>query len=579
VDDDSDGIRNPALCGKGYRMSRTESAERVDTGQTLTVEQWLDMLPPQAMPAQERVLSVLKYARPLKIRPDVWRHHFKGYAGWAVKPGRALQIVPADGGKRAATLPDWAVEQLGVGRGDLVCITQKSVEQGGHLYLKRIVAQRVDSAIPGLIAYDQYGDTTVIRRWSCTGGPRDVTCDHARGIVEQVGRLRCDPVAPLCALQGRTGYLARKNLLGLSTESDLQFARSYKQSIAGKQLEDGSWDGNALESAYNVMDLLEMGARPEDDAVRRCTDWLLALPDPTGAPGTFNVSREVTEMFNRFRDENPNGRVSAYDRVAKDRHRRSEFLPHLAHGDVFGVPSEFCDARHLFVTGVVLQALLQCGLEREHRVNLALRTLLGRPWCQEYYHGNADQALSTDPVDLNAPACEDYLRSGFEGWDLDEAGVLGLMSSTGLRGGRTYVSRGAGCGCPTMISRALSYHSQWPASLLQRRTADGFVGSLGWDWSQVHTYPSFLFSYLARLGTPVAAYGAARYVPMLKGTQQPDGLWDESERLAPVGGRRKHVKFAKGGVVPPLKREQSAYLICASLESLGLLELLRPLDA
>jgi hypothetical protein len=327
------------------------------------------------------------------------------------------------------------------------------------------------------------------------------------------------------------------------------------------------------------MDLLEMGAPPHDGAVQRCTDWLLSLPEPTGAPGTFNVSQEVTEMFNRFRAQNPQGRVSAYDKIARDRHRRAEFMPYLSHGDVFGMPSEFCDARHLFVTGVVLQALLRCGLEREPRVHEALRTLLGRPWCQEYYHGDADKGASAEPVDMNQPACDDYYRSGFEAWEVDEAYVLGLSSVTGLRDGSTYVSRGAGCGCPTMISRALSYHPQWAGSLLQRRTTDAFVGTLGWDWSHVHTYPSFLFSYLARLGTPVAAYGAARYVPMLKSTQQPDGFWDESERLSPIGGRRKHVKFAPGGIVPALQREQAAYLICMSLEHLGLLALMRPMGA
>ena len=395
---------------------------------SLTLKQWLNMLPPKAIPAQEKVFWVTKFAQPIKTRADIWRHHFKGYAGCKLTPADTPRIYPSNSDKRVLIFPDWALEQLNVIKGDLVCITFRD----DKLYLKRFTAAHIDCTIPGMIAFDEFSDTSVKRSWSSVGNPGDITFEDAQNIVAQVGRLKVDPVASLCALEGRTGYLARKNLCGISSTEDELFARSYRQTIISKQLGDGSWDGNALESAFNLMDLLEMGAAPEDAALQRGAEWLLNLPEPTGAPGAFNANQEITGLFNRFKAENPQGRVSAYDKIARDRHRRAEFLPYLAHGDIFGMVNEFCDARHLYVTGVVLQALLQCGLVHKARVNRALVTLLGRPWCQEFYHDDSNTADSTETVDLDKLVYDDFLRAKFQSWELNEAEVLRLTSASGL---------------------------------------------------------------------------------------------------------------------------------------------------
>ena len=533
--------------------------------------QWLDLLPTSANSANERLICARRFTNAIKIPAETWRLYFKGFGGITVEnTANGLALRPASTGGRAVPTTDrHQTEELGLRRNVWYCITRREHTN----YLKRLTSRQVSRGVPGPLVIDTYGRYEVLREWSCSGTPADLTTASVHEMVEAMGQLRRDPVTPLLGYDDKTAYRTKRYLLGTHDHAAGPFADDYRRGIAGRQQPNGSWEDNALETAYCILDWLVMGGSAQDNVVRQGVAWLTTLPEPAGAPGAFNATSEITELWNSFRDQNPEGRVSGYDRLVRDRHRRAEILPHLAHGDVCGMASEFCDARHLFVTGIVLQALLSAGASEHPRVQRAIARLLMAPWCQEHYHG-AGPVLPTECViDFGGPASQLF---GDNEWGLDAKTVTQLRATTVLKDGRAYVSPRLGMGCASMIGRALSYHPQWPDSTLASRVAIGFVRQLGWDWSHIASYPSTVLSYLSRFPVPVAQFGAARLIPQLIRAQRDDGLWDESDRNEPVTGRNKHLKFAPGGCVPPLRPEQSTYLICQALSDLGLLDVLRP---
>ena len=131
--------------------------------ETLSMTEWLALLPAKQKPARERVIVVRKCKQPLTIKNYVWSHFLRERPGIAfADEGRSVCILPDPSGNKKAEIPQWAIEKLRLGGGDLMCVSQTP----DAVYLKKLVLCELASEVPSTIVFDQFTDTTVKRHYS-----------------------------------------------------------------------------------------------------------------------------------------------------------------------------------------------------------------------------------------------------------------------------------------------------------------------------------------------------------------------------------------------------------------------------
>lgn len=121
---------------------------------------------------------------------------------------------------------------------------------------------------------------------------------------ELLGQLRHDPSPLIESFEDPLAVRTRREALGWHDE---RLATRLVGRIRRRQRRDGSWEGLVLATAESVHGLVDCGLRPQDRALRRACEWLLAQQRPidrnlfAGAPpidldGLFYTHRVDDEI-------------------------------------------------------------------------------------------------------------------------------------------------------------------------------------------------------------------------------------------------------------------------------------------
>ena len=479
-------------------------------------------------------------------------------------------LAPAAEGGPRIPLPAWAIEQLDLGSGDDVCITQRD----GRFALKKLALRAQATPVPGCTVIDTFTDRLVTRSYAHHPDLDDIQLPTLQDWLSGMGRLRYDPLPPFEAMDGQLGLLARKTFMGGWTAADREAACTLRAHIAATQDPDGSWEGDVLFTAANLIRLRQLELPPDDPAPAKAAEWLLARPEPAGLPGLYLVSDELAERFNEWKCR-PGATGRPHRRESKGEFAR--FVDGV--GYAINYAMDACELRLTWTTALVLEALLRCDLHLAPRVVRALNTLFalsgdgGGGWCGcGYLDARVDVPASTAPADLNRftiprgniphavdwfPEPNDILHPTFDGayrsLQVDERRALRVKSwhNTGL--------------CTMVMNRALSYHPDYAGSTLEAIGALrlAYCQSAYGTWGEM-VHLSSMLGFLARSTHPLAAFLVLRSVPRLIHAQRPDGLWQEAS-LA-------HSDKA----FPPPTAEGSTYMILSALQRFGFLEPLLP---
>ena len=118
---------------------------------TLTIRDWVGLLTARQSPCRERVVFAGGFRKRLRITKAHWETHFSGHGGITLRRGKPPEIVRAASGGPILDIPAWAADELGLGRGTHVCITQSD----GSFHLKRLEPIERSSEVPGCVVVDE----------------------------------------------------------------------------------------------------------------------------------------------------------------------------------------------------------------------------------------------------------------------------------------------------------------------------------------------------------------------------------------------------------------------------------------
>ena len=553
--------------------------------QQLTAREWSRVLSRRHWkPGVEAVAAVSASPNVLRLKKASRQRLFGACASVTFKPGQEIELVAANTGPANSPIPGWAREQLGLGKGDVTCITSRD----GKFYLKRLMPERRPTHVPGCTVIDRFDDTIATRTYSLSGDLASITPDVVASLLEAVGTFCRDPVASYRDLDSPVGLLGRRELLGDWTERDRTKAAEYRAELAARQQADGSWQDSAVATAFAIVRLLELGATPAIPEVAKAVDWLLTTREPPGFPGCFMVTETAARDLAAWK------RVHSGADRGPGNARKAEKALFLDNRDVAGAGLA-CEVRITSATPTVLEALLRCGLCAQPRVVRAINTLLavrGARWCGcGYFVANMDLPDSSAPVDFEHPPASDRpfnetllgwpVASGFLPWATSEADVLRIqLDADRAHGHQLYEARqlgecetlmmresDAGSGnCVFSVNRGLSWHPNYPGSALEALAAIECEGRQAWDGTWGRNSVPGMFSLLERFAScPVAAFVALRSVPFLIRRQRHDGLWSEQD-LTP------NMRFAEHALSP----EVTTLSILRAFKRFGFIDALVP---
>ena len=534
----------------------------------LTDSKWIELLSEDYSPAEEAVIIIIgKLPRTLRIKKEDWRNHFSDFDGIDLKQGEEIEIVPKGDDGPKAEIPDWARERLQSDSSNAICITQR----GERYFLKRLELIEQPSDVPACMAVDRFdGDRVGRAYWNRTKFD-EFKYDAIDRLLSVMPGFRYDPIAPFESMGGRLGFLGRKEFFGGFAKADKSLIKDYKKEICQDQQSDGSWEQSAARTAFKLIRLLEVEATMAEPSVEKAVTWLLKANEPLGLPGLFMFSEKTAESFNAWKARQEPGSRKRGSRTSTAAQRR--FF--MENKDVFGSSNAYCELKLTWTTGIVLEALLRCGLQDKERVVKAINTLLamgsGGGWCGcGYFVANIYHDESTKTPDFNRHSIRVKGRNpGSAGLELDD--ILSITSSYLYRGytlrrNETLMVRkgveGSG-DCPMVVNKGFSYHPDYHGSNLEIMLALHCSSRQGWlgDWTD--NYPSFFFSLLSRSRCPLSAYLVLRTVPMLVRRQREDGFWQE-EPILP--NSRKPI--------PLPTKEESTFMILRAFNTFGFLDAL-----
>jgi len=542
---------------------------------TLTVEEWAKLASCKRTEAKEKVVFCTRFGKVVKIGAHTWRNPRLRRLGTIVgfKKGEEIEIVSGTGDKHAP-IPQWVREHLAPEKGDALCVTARD----DRFYLKKLRLTEQPSDMPGCVIIDRISDRCVDRTYWLNTDLSAITPALLRELRGAVGRFRRDPIEPFKKLEGVTGALARKELLGRSSRSDQALLAEQRQAVCEPQLANGSWDDSAVATGYALIRLLELGATRRNAAVKRGLTWLLSCTEPIDRPGLFMFSEDIVGRYNRSRAKTP-GRVPSRFRQGAS----PELKVFLANADLHGPPSGWCGTKMVPSTGAALMALIRWGCLDEPRVLRAINTLRQVGWCEGGI-GSLPAPPTEEPVgeldfDNHWPHLGGEKTDGR--WYTSRSDILGLWVRNSFdcvsigRGRTMWVKRGILLGtCGELVFRAMSYHPGWRGSKLEQGSAFDKMARQGWDGGWTGCFPSFALDTLERHRGPFAEFAVLRSIPELIRDQRPDGLWREPDDVTPTAPW--YGDLLPGGRIPALSPEVSSFLILRSLKRFGLLKHLLP---
>lgn len=529
----------------------------------LTGMDWIRLLSHTYERSRERVVYTSKQGRMLRINKEPWERLFGSAGGFDFKEGREVRLVPALTGGPRRTLPEWLNERLSRLPGDRICLTHRE----GKFFIKKLHTTKLETEVPGWTVFDTFEPGLVRRECAFQMDASNITEDLLSRLLALMGRFRYDPLQPFRRMEGRIGVLARRDILDSVSKADEHTLKKYREAVGTEQEQNGSWGDHALKTAFALIRLVDAGAPLEDGSVGKGVAYLLSLPEPMGFPGLFMLTEGHVRRFNAWKEGQERGKGTRSSmRKPTDR----EIREYAAMRDPLSGPaSNPCELRFTWTSGIVLEALLRCGLHQHRRVIRGINTLfaMGRRggWCGCGYfttHEGNYVPSSTAPVDFNKQPLFGFPAGRF----LELAASIACgeheFDALEVEGNRSlivkpYLSRGE---CRMVVRQALSHHPAFPGSHFEANTAMqcmGYQDSLGGFGSE---YRSTIFQMLERLHHPFSAFTVLRSIPGLIRDQGPDGLWEEAHKTH----------------FPPPNKEETSYIILKTLKKFGFLDVLIP---
>lgn len=536
--------------------------------QELTAKEWISLLSKEYPPSKERVIIVGNFSRSVRINKEAWKWYFKNFNGIDFKSGEEIEIIPNGSGGPRAQIPEEVRERLAKVPSDTFCITARD----HRYYLKKLCLIQRATQIPVCMVIDSFKQDVVHRIYTNSTDIRQISYAALNRILAHIGQFRYDPLIPFKDLDGRIGFLARKEFFGGMTQSDQKEAQLYCQQIGQKQSENGSWDDNIMTTAFNLIRLVEAGATMKDGAVEKGVKWLLSTPEPLGFPGLFMLTPKLTTRFNEWKAKQSRGKSNRPHRKTTD----DEIKKYLQDRDrLSSISASPCELRLTWTSGIAIEALLRCGLHEESRVVRAINTLLtiGRGWnwcgCGYFDSRNCNYIpASTEPVDFNRfPILNKNIPYSLD-WYMTKQDVASLVCNNYEWSGFDLGSRKAllvkhfrSTGeCGMVVRRALSFHPKYHGSSLETNVALTSTWFQGSDGAWGDAYLSTAFGILERTVHPLSAFLVLRSIPMLIREQREDGFWSEKPTSS----------------CPPPSKEESTFIILKTLKRFNCLEPLRP---
>jgi hypothetical protein len=348
-------------------------------------------------------------------------------------------------------------------------------------------------------------------------------------------KLRYDVESFLRRRRTFEAWKARK-ILGIAEPSDEDLRRELIKERLDKQKEDGSWEGEVIVTARNLIELAALGMRGDASDIRRAVDWLMRRPESPQHPGMFFAVDELVKEQEEL----------MIDTRERETSRKKQDLLKLARktNDLVGRPP--CGLRMMWPTCLVLEALSKLGYERNERLQRARLTLMSDSWCEayrlrKYRCGQGELAARELPAmeeieAVERECMEQYRYGGISG--LKELEKKYLASRAGAKMLRTAHSSAGEVdayplkmpgnlqGCELRITRALSHDS----SGKMRRLGEAYL----WRFAgrQHSTDGSFMqkghekyLEILAMYDHPVSKVVIMRSIPWIVNNQNRDGSW------------------------------------------------------
>ena len=544
----------------------------------LSHQEWIELLSKEYKQNDEEVvlISRIRKSGELAIKKNQYEYFFGKPVALEFKPGKEIEIICRKGEPRKPSVPEWVLAQLKINGSSntSICITRKKE----RFFLKAFDIRHINTKIAGPIVFDDFSAKKVIRSYSCISDIEHITNDYIDELFAMIGKFKHNPFDHLKNTKGFIGFLSRRDITGKIASDDIAFVNSYKKGIFESQENNGSWMNRPVKTAFNVIRLLELGCNPKESPLKKATDWLLSLPEPVGLPGLFLFSENIAKSFNKWKSKNGVKGRPFRKHVASE---INEFTDNL---DINGILSANpCETRITWSSAIVIEALLKAGLYKESRMIKAINTLLllsdasKKPagvWCGcGYMDAKYKIRPETSAIDFNWPNLNNQYSSGwfsswFSGDDISTltSGGDSTNQTIKIAGNRAMViSLKESLACNLNMHRVLSHHPNYPGSKLEELGILAYASnqnSLGlWN----HAYCSSMLDALCGFKNPLASFLVLRTIPILKRTQEKDGMWQEEQ----LSYHARNETLYK--TTPPTK-EESTYRILKTLKKYQVLD-------
>jgi len=305
---------------------------------------------------------------------------------------------------------------------------------------------------------------TKITRWLETNPEPDVFLKRLTKQNQDL-KLNYDVRSFLNHNQTLAALLARQ-VLSKEASSDEKLQQQLIKERLDKLQQDGSWESKVQVTTRNLRELAELGLTAKNPQIKKAADWLLDRPQSKYNPGLWFATDELVQE----QEEVIQRRKQHTGRGAKERFNQSKSSEEnlVRAGDP--IIENPCGARIMWTTALVLEALHLLGLEKEKRIQTALKTLLTNPhWCDNtYQHGFTTWNRKEPLTQTELEKIEKYIKFVYkyggvsrpESFKYSEVFEwFSRISHTKTSEGDKYFLKmplGDGEGCRVIIVRALS---------------------------------------------------------------------------------------------------------------------------
>jgi len=508
-------------------------------GSKMTIEEWsrvamADTIAPEEVVMLARLKPDYSFLMTKKALKSCFKgRRFKGTKGVALSVGDRAEITPSSSPAISVRLPKKVVGRLGLTQGCRICVVR---QRDGSLVIKRLNLQIADSEVPGTVLLDSFSDTTVHRvLYAGDQSIGAISGDTVRDLAARMGRLVHNPLHAIRKMDGRAAVLFAQ-ALGDGTPVSTDYGDTLSAQIIRDQDTGGSWGDDLVQTASNLIRLMEVGKDISDPCIARAADWLLESPELIDAPGLFAATVPLSDDINELKEGMGQAspiwdKLCHYFKPKKGLSRKYQPIRDVFDSNRDIVPG-VCELGIASASAIVLQALLRLGLSEHLRVRLAITTLIrgwDGLWCgHAFYRQRFGADLSASDPDLNTNLQVHAERSsGLPPTQM----VPPAFRSRQVSKGQSVVepnNLGGDGGCSLAIFDALSWHPRFPGSRMEETAALHFArrqsGRGRWQVPR-----ATMLHNLARLSHPVAALSVAKTIPQLIRDQQGDGLWPEGE--------------------------------------------------